>query len=122
MYEELDREKYENPTMDLSQRRSLRIREVVDELEFSEKIEELESMNNQMGSEIVFLKAELQIAKNLNDRKQDNTKLFSCKYWEKFFVEIQEVKDYINALSFYRFQNVLCRSKFFEPAQKFDCI
>ena len=33
LYEELDREKYENPTMDLSQRRSLRIREVVDELE-----------------------------------------------------------------------------------------
>ena len=27
-----------------------------------------------------------------------------------------------NALSFYRSQNVLCRSKFFEPAQKFDCI
>ena len=26
------------------------------------------------------------------------------------------------ALSFYRFQNVLCRFKFFEPAQKFDCI
>ena len=26
------------------------------------------------------------------------------------------------ALSFYRSQNVLCRSKFFEPAQKFDCI
>ena len=25
-----------------------------------------------------------------------------------------------NALSFYRFQNVLSRSKFFEPAQKFD--
>ena len=27
-----------------------------------------------------------------------------------------------NALSFYRSQNVLCRSKFFELAQKFDCI
>ena len=27
-----------------------------------------------------------------------------------------------NALSFYMFQNVLCRFKFFEPAQKFDCI
>ena len=75
-----------------------------------------------MGSEIVFLKAELQIAKNLNDRKQDNTKPFSCKYCEKSFVEIQEVKDYINALYFYRFQNVLCRSKFFEQAQKFDLI
>ena len=24
-------------------------------------------------------------------------------------------------MSFYRSQNVLCRSKFFEPAQKFDC-
>ena len=95
LYDELDREKYENPNMDLSQRRSLRIREVVDELEFSEKIEELESMNNQMGSEIVFLKAELQIAKNLNDRKQDNTKPFSCKYCEESFVEIQDVKEHI---------------------------
>jgi hypothetical protein len=26
------------------------------------------------------------------------------------------------ALSFYRSQNVLCRFKVFEPAQKFDCI
>ena len=26
------------------------------------------------------------------------------------------------ALSYYRSQNVLCRSKFFEPAQNFDCI
>ena len=26
------------------------------------------------------------------------------------------------ALSFYRSQNVLCWSKYFEPAQKFDCI
>ena len=26
------------------------------------------------------------------------------------------------ALSFYRSQNVLCRSKIFEPAQKFECI
>ena len=31
-------------------------------------------------------------------------------------------KECTNALSFYRSQNVLCRSKFFEPAQKFDCI
>ena len=29
---------------------------------------------------------------------------------------------YIFALSFFRSQNVLCRSKFFEPTQKFDCI
>ena len=27
-----------------------------------------------------------------------------------------------NALSFYRFLNVLCWSKFFEPVQKFNCI
>ena len=26
------------------------------------------------------------------------------------------------ALSFYRSQNVLCRSKYFEPFKKFDCI
>ena len=28
----------------------------------------------------------------------------------------------LNALSFYRSQNVLCQSKFFESAKKFDCI
>ena len=31
-----------------------------------------------------------------------------------------DMKSY--ALSFYRSQNILCRSKFFVPAQKFDCI
>ena len=35
---------------------------------------------------------------------------------------LQNASWLIYALSFYRFQNVLCRSKFFEPAQKFDCI
>ena len=54
LYEELDREKYENPMMDFSQRRSLRIREVVDKLELCEKIEELESMNNQMARAVYF--------------------------------------------------------------------
>ena len=34
----------------------------------------------------------------------------------------QYMQLYSYALSFYRSQNVLCRSKFFEPAQKFDCI
>ena len=44
------------------------------------------------------------------------------------FLEVREAsslhlkKGQSNALSFYRSQNVLCRSKFFEPAQKFDCI
>ena len=58
LYEELDREKHENPKMDVSQR-PLRISEVVNELELFEKIEELENMNNQMASEIVSLTAEL---------------------------------------------------------------
>ena len=31
-------------------------------------------------------------------------------------------KLHIIALSFYRSQNALCRSKFYESAQKFDCI
>ena len=35
-------------------------------------------------------------------------------------VEDSRVQTY--ALSFYRSQNVLCRSKCFEPVQKFDCI
>jgi hypothetical protein len=46
LYEELDREKYENPTMDVNQRRSLKIKEVIGKLELSEKNEELESVNN----------------------------------------------------------------------------
>ena len=40
--EELDREKCENSSVDFSKKRSLRISEVVDELELSEK-----SVNNQ---------------------------------------------------------------------------
>ena len=32
------------------------------------------------------------------------------------------IMDLSYALSFYRSQNVLCWSNFFEPAQKFDCI
>ena len=36
------------------------------------------------------------------------------------YIYIRTVISY--ALSFYRSQNVLCRSKFFEPVQKFDCI
>jgi hypothetical protein len=42
LYEELDREKCENSIVDFSQKRSLRISEVVDVLELSEKI-----VNNQ---------------------------------------------------------------------------
>ena len=30
--------------------------------------------------------------------------------------------DFTNALSFYMLQKFLCRSKFFDSAQKFDCI
>ena len=37
-------------------------------------------------------------------------------------VSIISTIDYSSALSFYRYQNVLWRSKFFEPAQKFDYI
>ena len=33
-----------------------------------------------------------------------------------------ELKGNSYALSFYRSKNVFCRSKFFEPAQNFDCI
>ena len=36
LYEELDREKYVNPMMDFSKRRSPRIREVVDQLEYAD--------------------------------------------------------------------------------------
>ena len=39
---------------------------------------------------------------------------------ERKFFAINLVES--NALSFYGFQNVLSRSKFFEPSQKFDCI
>ena len=126
LYEELDREKYENPMMDFSQRRSLRIREVVDKLELCEKIEELECMNNQMAVEIVSLKAELQmvqnyfasidsITKEIQNVKKTNQELsqkvqelengslernnyvkpFSCKYCDKSFAKLHEVKEHI---------------------------
>ena len=111
LYEELDREKYENPMMDFSQRRSLRIREVVDNLELCEKIEELESMNNQMAIEIVSLKAELQMAQNYfanidsitkelkskwksKDRNQSN-KPFLCRYCNESFDQIRLVKEHV---------------------------
>ena len=46
-----------------------------------------------------------------------NADLFFCskKVFDQFLVKVY-------ALSFYRSQNVLCQSKFFESAQKFDCI
>ena len=52
--------------------------------------------------------------------------VFSCVLYGclKHF-KILRAKVYIfviNALSFYRSQNVLCQSEFFEPAQKFECI
>ena len=59
LYEELDREKCENSTADFSQKRSLRISEVVDKLDLSEKIVELESANNKMSCEIISLRAKI---------------------------------------------------------------
>ena len=100
LYEQLDNEKYGNPLLDFSQRRSLRIREVVEKLELSEKIEELESMNNQMASEIVSLKAELLTTRaelksksESKDRNQYN-KPFSCKYCNESFDQICQVKEH----------------------------
>ena len=48
LYEELDKEKCENSIVDFSQKRSLRISEVVDELELSEKSEERKSVDNRL--------------------------------------------------------------------------
>ena len=45
LYEELDKDKYDHPTMDFSLRRSLKIRKFV---------EQHEKVNNQMKSEIEF--------------------------------------------------------------------
>ena len=53
-----------------------------------------------------------------------------AKVYNKTLTHFQKVKTLdqpeiifeLYALSFYRSQNVLCRPKFFEPAQKFDCI
>ena len=95
LYEELDREKYENPMMDFSQRRSLRIREVVEKLELPEKIEELESVNKQMAIEIVSLKAKVQMAKIYPLEKNHEVKPFSCKYCDKSFSQVHEVKEHI---------------------------
>ena len=41
-------------------------------------------------------------------------------FWKSIFICMSF--KLTNALSFYRSQNVLCQSKFFEPAQKFYCI
>ena len=79
MYEELDRKKYENPIMDFSKRRSLRIREAVDQLELCEKIQELESMNKQISIEIVYLKTKGQMAKIYSFEKNHEVKPYSCK-------------------------------------------
>ena len=51
LYEELDKDKYDHPTMDFSLRRSLKIRKFV---------EQHESVNNEMKSEIVSLKAKIE--------------------------------------------------------------
>jgi hypothetical protein len=109
LYDEFDREKYENPMMDVSQRRQLRIREVVEELELYVKIKELENMNNQMAGEIASLKAELQIAKisfansdsiaieiksDWDPKDRDNTP-FSCKFCDKYFFEVHKVNEHV---------------------------
>ena len=47
-------------------------------------------------------------------------KYVECSALTQVSVWLQEVVSY--ALAFYRSQNVLCQSKFYEPAQKFDCI
>ena len=79
LYEELDREKFENPIMDFTKRRSMRIREVVDQLEWFEKIEELESMNKQISIEIVSIKTKVQMAKIYSFEKNHKDEPYSCK-------------------------------------------
>ena len=53
LYEDLDKEKYENPKIDFSLKRSLKIRQ------FVEEISQQESVNHQMKSEIVSLKTKI---------------------------------------------------------------
>ena len=43
-------------------------------------------------------------------------------FWLKINCNQTKLLKQTNALSLYRSKNVLCRSKFFEPAQKFDSI
>ena len=66
---------------------------------------------------------------NCGTNKITNAQPLICKYhWlppvfkklPTFYTSVIVLQS--NALSFYRSQNVLCRSKFFEPAQNFDCI
>ena len=112
LYEELDREKCENSIVDFSQKRSLRISEVVDKLDLSEKvvdelglsekIVELESANNKMSSEIISLRAKIvkineehKMAMSLNTK----TMMGIVKTHEKGFVnkanELSQVKQEI---------------------------
>ena len=48
----------------------------------------------------------------------ENSACFLRVFRNSFFVRFLNS----NALSLYKSQNVLCRSKFFEPAKKLDCI
>ena len=135
LYEDLDKERSESSTLDLNVRRLLKIRQ------FVEEIAQHESVNYQMKSEIVSLKAKIveitneqEIAlsrnaetmdkkiKELANNKQElqsvkvtneellqkiqelklnkktriqEIKPFSCKYCNKSFFEVHEVKEHI---------------------------
>ena len=77
--------------------------------------------------------------KNNSIVKMDNTKIIylvtqhdkksqgkkQIKFSKGFFRQSKfknRIPCITNALSFYRSQNILCLSKFLEPAKKFDCI
>ena len=87
------------------------------------KLDSVQKFNFRLGSQT---KARPLIKKIITFTKI-KYEIRNCKFDTKsiFLVilkHIFNISSITYALSFYRSQNVLCWSKFFEPAQKFDCI
>ena len=70
------------------------------------EVSEFQYLNRQVMLVSIFLKKKGFMSVSMDERLE-----------MKFFTKMFTI-----ALSFYRSQNVLYRSKFFEPAQKFVCI
>ena len=95
----------------------------MDSEEQSDTFKDMEAETNQMPKYI-----NQALDKSIDKAQKEAAKAVSITYigrallgiFTYFFKKFQNKA--INALSFYRSQNVLCLSKFFEPVQKFNDI
>ena len=107
LYEELDIEKPENSIVDFSLRRSLKIRQFVEKA-YEDKTNNINNIKQELQSVKVTNQElirkirvqELEMSKNTfanNDSLERNfeTKPFLCKYCEKCFLQLNEVKEHI---------------------------